>query len=420
MKTKPDWLLILIYIIMICVGWFSIYATSYQPDSFTMKSQYGYQLIWIGISLLLALFSYVLTQNVYKNISLILYILFSLMLVAVIFVGAEHKGAKSWVGIGNIGIQPAEFAKYATCLLVSKYVSDNNCNLTEWKYLWKVGLIIAIPIFIILLQNDTGSALPYIFLVFALFREGMSSWFLIIGSVAILLFCMLMYLPQWAVLLMVIGILIFLLVRNRKHKKTYKAIILIFIVVVSYVLSVDMIYNKVLQPHQKQRIELLFGKIDDPRGIGYNVNQAKIAIGSGGMWGKGFCSGTQTQLKYVPEQTTDFIFCTIGEEKGFVGTTFVIVLYMLLIGRIILLAEANQDAFVRVYGYCVACIFFAHFAINIGMTRGLMPVIGIPLPFISFGGSSLLAFTIMLFTFINVESKSHGYEVNPTGWSQWN
>lgn len=409
MKNKPDWFLIVIYLIMILVGWLSVFATSYQAE-FVMKSQYGYQMIWIFVAFLLALFSYLLTQNVYKNIAQVLYVVFCILLVAVIFVGAEHKGAKSWVGIGNVGIQPAEFAKYATCLLVSKYVSDNNCDLCKWSYLWKVGLIIGIPMVIILLQNDTGSALPYVFLIFALFREGLSYWFLIIGITAIVLFCLLMYIPQWVMMLVVISLMTFLLIRNRKHKRTYAGIILIFAIISAYILSVDVLYNKVLQPHQKQRIELLFGKIDDPRGIGYNVNQAKIAIGSGGFIGKGFCSGTQTQLKYVPEQTTDFIFCTIGEEKGFLGTSFVIILFMLLIGRIILLAEANKDTFVRVYGYCIACIFFAHFAINIGMTIGLMPVIGIPLPFISYGGSSFLAFTIMLFTFINIEAKSHGYD----------
>ncbi len=407
MNRKPDVVLIVVYLFLVLSGWLSIFSTSNQSGEFLLQSNYGYQLIWIASSVLIALFAYVLKTRFFWNIAQYIYILFCILLLVVIFVGTEVSGAKSWIGIGNFGIQPAEFAKYATCLFLAKYVSSAHCDLTKSNSLLRVSLLIMIPIVLILLQNDTGSALPFLFLIFALFREGLTPWLLIIGFTAILLFVLLVYFSQWTVLLIVAILFALMFLKMYKKKKYHLGMLTVFFIIAVYIFSVDMLYNKVLKTHQKERIELLFGKIEDPRGVGYNVNQAQIAIGSGGFWGKGFGNGTQTQLKYVPEQHTDFIFCTIGEEHGFLGTAYVVVLYMLLISRIIILSENNQDGYVRIYGYCIACIFFAHFAINIGMTIGLMPVIGIPLPFMSYGGSSLWAFTLMLFTFINIESKSH-------------
>jgi len=329
------------------------------------------------------------------------------LLLTVLFIGNTTKGATSWFGIGNIGIQPAEFAKYATCLLLARYVSDKDCDLTKSKHLFIALIIIIIPMIFILLQNDTGSALPFLFLIFALFREGLKSWILISGFTAIILFVLLVFLNQWIVVGIVSVILFTILWLFRKIKRNYPGVLLIYALIIVYIFSIETVYNKVLKDYQRARIETLFGKIEDAKGIDYNVIQSKIAIGSGGFFGKGFRNGTQTTLNFVPEQSTDFIFCTIGEEWGFVGSSFVLLLYALLICRIILRAEQQREVFVRVYGYCIAFIFFAHFTINIGMTIGLMPVIGIPLPFLSYGGSSLLAYTLMLFTFLNLDAKTN-------------
>ncbi len=407
MRNKPDWLLILLFVLLTAVGWISIFFTIYQPGNFTMSSSYGMQLIWIASLWLIGLFTFIINNRFYYNFSAYIYLFFIILIVLVFFVGVERSGAKSWLGIGGFGIQPAEFAKYGTCLFLARYVSLYSCDLTKWKSVLGAAVIILIPVGLILLQNDTGSALPFFFLIFALFREGLTPWILIIGFAAILLFILLIYIPQWIILIALTVLFVAIIIYFYKKRRNVLRILVIYFLVMGYVLSVDIIYHNILQQHQRQRIELLFGKIDDPKGIGYNVNQAKIAIGSGGLWGKGFGEGTQTKLNFVPEQSTDFIFCTIGEEHGFVGTVLVILIFCLFIWRIINLSEKSNDTFVRCYGYCIASIFFAHVVINIGMTIGLMPVIGIPLPFVSYGGSSLWAFTLMLFTFINLEAKTN-------------
>jgi rod shape determining protein RodA len=407
MRNKPDWALLLLFVLLTAIGWISVFYTAYQPDNFTLSSTYGMQLIWIVSLWLIGLFVYVISRRFYYNFSAYIYILFNLLILVVFFVGVEHAGAKSWLGVGGFGIQPTEFAKYATCLFLSRYMSSPACDLRKWHGLLGAAIIILIPVGLILLQNDTGSALPFFFLLFALFREGLPAWIMIAVFSAIGLFILLIYFPQWMIIVAIS--LLFLVVFSwfcKKKKPRFK-LVLIYFLLLGYILSVDVIYHKVLQPHQQQRIELLFGHINDPKGIGYNVNQAKIAIGSGGIYGKGFGKGTQTKLNFVPEQSTDFIFCTIGEEHGFIGTTIVLILYYLLIARIIYLSEKKENTFVRCYGYCIASIFFAHIAINIGMTIGLMPVIGIPLPFISYGGSSLWAFTLLLFTFMNQAAKTN-------------
>lgn len=405
-----DWLLILLTFTLICIGWINIYSTtseSYNEFTFNFNSNYGKQLIWIGSAIILALFTMVINYRFYASFAAPIYILFTFMLLAVVFIGETTKGATSWFGIGSIGIQPAEFAKYATCLLLARFVADKDCDLTKTKHLFTSILIIIIPITFILLQNDTGSALPFLFLIFALYREGLKSWIIISGFTAILLFVLLVFLNQWIVVGIVSAILFIILWLLRKHKRSYLGVFIIYACVIIYIFSIETVYNRVLKDYQRARIETLFGKIEDAKGIDYNVIQSKIAIGSGGFLGKGFKNGTQTTLNFVPEQSTDFIFCTIGEEWGFVGSTFVLLLYALLICRLILRAEQQRETFVRIYGYCIACIFFAHFTINIGMTIGLMPVIGIPLPFISYGGSSLLAYTLMLFTFLNLDAKTN-------------
>ncbi|MDD2622205.1 MAG: rod shape-determining protein RodA [Bacteroidales bacterium] len=403
-----DWLLILLSVALIAIGWINIYSTTANDfTSFNFQANYGKQLIWIGSAIILALFTMVINYRFYPSFATPIYIIFTLLLLTVLFIGNTTKGATSWFGIGNIGIQPAEFAKYATCLLLARYVSDKDCDLTKSKHLFIALIIIIIPMIFILLQNDTGSALPFLFLIFALFREGLKSWILISGFTAIILFVLLVFLNQWIVVGIVSVILFTILWLFRKIKRNYPGVLLIYALIIVYIFSIETVYNKVLKDYQRARIETLFGKIEDAKGIDYNVIQSKIAIGSGGFFGKGFRNGTQTTLNFVPEQSTDFIFCTIGEEWGFVGSSFVLLLYALLICRIILRAEQQREAFVRVYGYCIAFIFFAHFTINIGMTIGLMPVIGIPLPFLSYGGSSLLAYTLMLFTFLNLDAKTN-------------
>ncbi len=410
MKTMPDKTIIIIYLLLLLIGWLSIFSTSYDGNFNILAQGYGNQLIWIASSLVIALFVFVLNPRFFSNTATIWYVLFALLLVVVIFAGKEVNGGKSWLGVGNFGIQPSEFAKYATCLLYAKYASNVNCDLSKPKDVFKAAIIILLPVFLIVLQHDVGSAIPFIFLIFAMYREGLNGWIIMIGVLAVALFIMYMVMPKWLIFTLIVLVFVFLFAKTKKKKKYAPWLILSMIVISGYVLSLDFVYSKIDQ-HQRDRIDLLFGKIDDPKKVGYNVNQAKIAIGSGGFFGKGFQEGTQTKGKFVPEQQTDFIFCTIGEERGFLGAFVVVVLYVLLFVRIILLSESNQDAFVRIYGYSIVCILFAHFVINIGMTIGLMQTIGIPLPYISYGGSSLWAFTLMLFTFVNIEAKSHGWNM---------
>ena len=404
MKAKPDWILIVLFFLLIAVGWISIFSTKYQGD-FTMDSSYGMQLIWIASLGLIGLFIFVISHRFYYNFSSYIYLIFNVLVLIVLFAGVVRSGAKSWLGVGGFGIQPAEFAKYGTCLILARYVSDYSCDLTKWKHALRAAAIVFIPVILILLQNDTGTAIPFIFLIFALFREGLTPWILIIGFAAIFFFVLMMFISQGIILLVLSLLFVLFIIYFLKNKRKITHLLLIYLLSMFYIFSVHTVYYRVLQEHQRKRIELLFGKINDPQGIGYNTNQAKIAIGSGGFLGKGFGQGTQTKLNFVPEQSTDFIFCTIGEEHGFIGTALVILIYCFFIGRIIFLSEKSENTFVRCYGYGTASIFFAHVFINIGMTIGLMPVIGIPLPFVSYGGSSLWAFTLMLFTFINLQAK---------------
>ena len=404
MKHKPDWILIILFILLTSVGWISIFFTKYQGN-FTMDSSYGLQLIWIASLCVIGLFVYVINHRFYYNFSAYIYLFFIALILLVFFVGVVRSGAKSWLGIGGFGIQPAEFTKYATCLLLARYISQHSCDLTKWKYALSAAFIVLIPVGLILLQNDTGTALPFFFLIFTLFREGLTPWILIVGFAAILFFVLLIYIPQWVILTILIVLSATIIIYFLKKKQKIWRIFVFSLCTIGYVLAVEPVYNNVLQEHQRKRIDLLFGKINAPQKEGYNVRQAKIAIGSGGLTGRGFGEGTQTKFNFVPEQSTDFIFCTIGEEHGFIGTSLVILIYCFLIGRILFLSEKSGNTFVRCYGYGIACIFFAHVLINIGMTIGLMPVIGIPLPFISYGGSSLWAFTLMLFTFINLQAK---------------
>jgi rod shape determining protein RodA len=326
------------------------------------------------------------------------------LLIAVLGLGTEISGSRSWFQIGNIAIQPAEFAKFATCLALARYLSSYSTDFSKFKAKVIALVIIFSPSMLILLQNDTGSAVVYAALILVLYREGLSGSLLLFGVYVLLLFILTILLNQYFVAggLVIITAVIFIL--SSKLRKKWLVMSAILILSVGFVFSVDYAFNHILEPHQRTRINVLLGKEIDLHGAGYNVNQSKIAIGSGGLTGKGFLNGTQTKYDFVPEQSTDFIFCTIGEEWGFLGSSLVIILYILLLYRLIRLAERQRSDFSRIYGYGVISILFFHFTVNIGMTLGLVPVIGIPLPFISYGGSSLWAFTILLFIFIKLDA----------------
>ena len=327
-----------------------------------------------------------------------------LSLIGLFIWGTATAGAISWFEIGNYKFQPSEFAKFTTILALAKYLNTHNIKLQAATTKINSIAIILVPILLIILQNDLGTALVFISLILVLYREGLSGNILLFGLIVSILFVVTLLLNKFIFIgiLAAISILIFLF--SRRKKKEFIVIFAGFVMAVSFVFSVNYIFNNVLAPHQVERINILLGKEIDPHGAGYNLIQSKIAIGSGGFFGKGFLEGTQTRFDFVPEQSTDFIFCTIGEEWGFFGSLIFIVVFVALLLRIISLAERQRSKFCRVYGYGVACVLFTHFAINIGMTIGLAPVIGIPLPFISYGGSSLVGFTILLFIFLNLDS----------------
>jgi len=404
-----DWGVIGIYFLLIIFGWINIYAAVYDGDAssiFDFSSRYGKQMIWIGASLLIAFFVLLLDPKFFSQTSYIIYGIFILMLISVLIIGSETKGAKSWFGIGDFGIQPSEFAKGATALALAKTLSSVTADFKKWKTRISAITIIMIPMLLILLQNDTGSALVFCSFVFVLFREGMSSYILIIGATCILLFVLALLVNQYILIAIYLIIIAsaYIILRKRIRKLNIWIFVCTFIGASLFTLAVDFVFENVLEPHQKDRIEVLLGKKEDFKGVGYNVNQSKIAIGSGGVLGKGFLNGTQTKFNFVPEQDTDFIFCTIGEEWGFVGSSLTVVLFIVLCAKLIKMAERQRSKFARIYGYSVASIIFFHFFINIGMTIGLLPVIGIPLPFISYGGSSLWAFTFLLFIFIKQDA----------------
>ena len=470
-KYALDWTTVAFYVILVLMGWISIYGASYNFDQsgiFDFSQRAGKQFIWIltafGIGGVLLL----IDSRLYNIFAYVIYVGIIFLLIVTIFVAPDIKGSRSWLVLGPVSFQPAELAKMATALALSKFMSAYNYKLKNWKDLIPVGFIIFVPSALIILQNETGGALVFLAFLFMLYREGMNGIVLLIGAFAITLFIIIIrysivpiqidrgtlgMVAAMILIILVQFLYAFFIGKNRKE-----AIILIVTVIIisigSYVLNlwirvnynyvsiitvvassiywlfVELInrfrkywfliffslgsvafsfssyylFENVLEPHQQVRIKVLLNMDDAPLGAGYNVNQSKIAIGSGGFWGKGFLNGTQTKLKYVPEQDTDFIFCTVGEEHGFWGSTLVLFVYWLLLMRLLKIAERQRDIFSRIYGYCVASIFFFHLTINIGMVLGIMPVIGIPLPFFSYGGSSLWGFTIMLFVLLRLDA----------------
>ena len=406
-----DWFLILTYITLCIIGWFNIHAAVYDldnPSIVDLDTNYGKQLIFIISAVVIGFVILLLDGKFFITFSPVLYGITIILLILVLIIGRNVGGNQAWIPIGSFRLQPSEFAKFATCLLLARYLSSSTIKVQDLRTQMVAAFIILIPTALILLQPDAGSALTFSSLILLLYREGLSGYFLIIEGLSIVLFILTVLYNKFYVLAGVVllaGSLIYLLRRNKKII-TVMGFGLLFSIL--FVFSVDFAYNSILKPHQRNRIDVILGKVDDPRGIGYNLNQSKIAIGSGGMWGKGYLQGTQTKYNFVPEQSTDFIFCTVGEEWGFAGCFVVISLYLFLVLRIVNIAERQRSPFSRIYGYGVASIFFFHFFINIGMTIGLIPVIGIPLPFLSYGGSSLWSFTILLFILLKLDSNRMG------------
>lgn len=461
---KIDIPLVVCYLLLIFIGWINIYAAVYSQEHssiFDLSQRYGMQFIWIITALVLAVaILYVLNPKIYSVLSPPIYLGVCLLLVAVIFLGKEVNGSNSWFQIGPVSFQPAEVSKISTSLFLAYIMSKFGFRLGNFRDALAVALTILVPMAIIVMEKETGSALVYCGFIFLLYREGLSGWVLVFGILSILLFVVTLAVSSLAAIIIVFvlsgtingiytgkllqhlaivvptalllgfmpamaekwipalvsmnfefvamgvsGILALttLLIFKGKKSKHLKYLITGFICSLALIFSVEFIFNNILQPHQRSRIENLLGITEDLMGAGYNVHQSKIAIGSGGFIGKGFLNGTQTKFDFVPEQSTDFIFCTIGEEWGFIGSILVVCIYLFLISRIIIISERQKDKFARIYGYCVACCFFMHFFINIGMTMGLVPVIGIPLPLLSYGGSSLWSFTILLFIFIKLD-----------------
>lgn len=443
------------------MGWVNIYAAVYNEEhqsiiDFSMR--YGKQLIWISAAIVIAFLVFIVDINFYSYFAYAIYGIMIFLLILVLFFGVEVNAAKSWFQFGNIRIQPTEFAKIATALAIARYLSSFNVQINTFKSYWRLAAIILVPAILTFIQNDTGSALVYFVFILVLFREGLSLEILLLGVFMIILFVLAMVLEKLTIIILSIGVIfiVFAFI-NRKIKNFGIALLilifssliifglnyfldlgltnfyiiltalgassLVYIVLavrykfrnvfilliflfgsIIFTFSIDYVFNNFLEPHQQKRINVVLGLESDPYGVEYNVNQSKIAIGSGGLSGKGFLRGTQTKYDFVPEQSTDFIFCTIGEEWGFIGTFTIVTLFIIFLLRLVYIAERQRSAFSRIYGYGVISVLFFHVAINIGMTIGLVPVIGIPLPFFSYGGSSLWAFTILLFIFLRLDA----------------
>lgn len=395
------------------MGWLNIYAVMYNEEHhsiFDISQKYGKQMIWIISALILALVILIIDENFYTVFAYFIFGFLLLLNIAVPFLGREVKGSNSWFRFGDIGIQPAEFMKFAVNLALAKFLSNQNIKISDYKNTIITSLIIGIPLIIIkVLQNETGLAIVFVTFIFVLYREGLSINYLLLGFLAIILFIMALLVNNLYLYITIGALCALALLFVKRTAKNMFVIALVGVIACSMVKGTNYIYERLgtneKTKHQRERIDVLLGKKVDTKKAGYNVNQAKIAIGSGGFLGKGFLNGTITKGGYVPEQETDFIFCTVGEEWGFVGSFIVISLLLFLIIRIIFIAERQRSPFSRIYGYGVASVLFFHLAINIGMTIGLMPVIGIPLPFFSYGGSSLWSFTILLFILLKLDSQ---------------
>jgi rod shape determining protein RodA len=405
--SSIDWITILLYIALVIMGWMTIYSASLpleETSLFDLSQIYGRQMLFIGLTIPIIFIILFTDAKLFERFSFVFYGVGIILLLGLFAFGKTIKGQTNWYQFGGFGFQPSEFVKTATALLLAKFLSYSQINLKYTKHQLMGLAIIGLPIFLILLQPDAGSAMIFISLIFVLNREGLPSWYFISGIVAVGLFFFSLIIPPTYLISIVLVIIIIHYVFNRKITRNPVVYGLIYIVIVAFSFSVSFVYNTVLEPHQKDRINVLIGDDVDMKKEGYNLDQSMIAIGSGGFFGKGYLEGTQTKGGFVPEQHTDYIFTTVGEEWGFIGSTLVIALFVTLFLRIIYLAENQKTKFSRVYGYCVATYLFMHFFVNIAMLIKLFPTIGVPLPFFSYGGSSLWAFTILLFIFIKLDA----------------
>ena len=407
-----DWVIIFIYLALCIIGWFNIHSAVFDekhPYVLDFKTDYGKQFLFIMISMLVGIVILLLESRFITALSPAFYGITMFLLLLVLVIGRSVGGNMAWISLGGgFRLQPAEFAKFTTCLLLARYLSGPNIRVTELRSFLIAAAIIGFPMLLILLQPDMGSTLVFYSLIFVLYREGLSPYFLVISALFIILFLLSILFNPLSVISVVAGVALLIILLFRKNKRLVLTVIVGLTMCIAFIFSVKFIYNHVLQPHQKVRIDIVLGIKSDLKGKGYNVNQSKIAIGSGKFWGKGYLHGTQTKYSFVPAQSTDFIFCTVGEEWGFAGSVVVLGLFLFLILRIIYVAERQRSPFSRIYGYGVASVIFFHVMINFATTIGLAPVIGIPLPFISYGGSSLISFTLLLFVLLKLDSNRMG------------
>lgn len=415
-----DWRLVGCWIALLVIGWLSVYSSSHSAEAsgaFELAGRSGKQLLWMGISLVVGIvILFFVKPYVWEEFALPAWLFVVLLLGLVLIFGSEVNGSKSWFHLGPVSFQPCELSKITTSLVLAHFLRTPGFRLSRLRDLSTVIAVVGIPAAIILAGGETGTLLVYAGYVFMLYREGLSGWWLVFMFAFILLFITAIRFPLWvSFTILALALTVYFLVVRRRvrgivaRRDLFWTMVLAGVIGSLMILSTSLVFKHVLKPHQRTRIEVLLGMKEDPMGAGYNVNQSMIAIGSGGLFGKGYLQGTQTAYGFVPEQSTDFIFCTIGEEFGFVGCAIVILLFVFLIGRILADAEGCREPFTRIYGYCLAGCFFMHLLINVGMTIGLMPVIGIPLPFISYGGSSMLSFTVMLFIFLALVKQERRY-----------
>ncbi|WP_111706635.1 rod shape-determining protein RodA [Lutibacter citreus] len=412
-----DWILVLFYFVLIFFGWINIYsatATDESLDLFNFSTEYGKQLIWICLSFPLILLILLFEAKFYEKYASLIYIVCLFSLAGLFVFGKNINGATSWYDFGGFSLQPSEFAKAAVALAIAKLVSEKQFNLNKLNNQAQALIILFIPAVLITFQPDPGSALVYSAFVFVLYREGLPFYYITIGFIAAFLFVATLYFGFLYSILGSIGLfllvlLYFIYYRNKAFKKGWVKIVGIYLISALFIFSVDFVFNNVFEQRHRDRFNILLGKTVDVKSIGYNTNQSVITIASGGMTGRGFLEGERTQGNFVPENQTDYIFTIVGEEWGFIGSLTVILVFVFFLLRILQIAERQKSKFSRVYGYSIAAIFFTHFTINIGMVIGILPTIGIPLPFFSYGGSALWGFTVLLFLFIRLDA-NRSYE----------
>ncbi len=406
-SSNLDWISVILFATLMIMGWLNIYSSSLSMSNdnyiFDLSQFYGKQLMYIGLTIPLILVVLAVDGKFYEKFSSIIFGIALLLLAGLFVFGKTVKGQANWYSFGGFGLQPAEFAKAATALALAKYLSDVQVSLKDVNRQMQAIGIVALPILLIV-PHDPGSAVIFSVLFLVLYREGLPAWYLWTGLSAILLFVLSLLFEPWAVILMALFVIAVVYFRSRLVDRNIVASAIVFVIISGFVFSVDYVFDNVFKQHHRDRFNILLGREVDLKGIGYNTNQSEIAIGSGGWFGKGFLEGTQTKGGFVPEQHTDYIFTTVGEEWGFVGSIVVITLFICLIFRVIYLSERQKTKFSRVYGYCVASIMFIHFFVNIAMVLGIFPTIGVPLPFFSYGGSGLWGFTILLFIFLKMDA----------------